>query len=119
MSQTEHDKLQDALALSPTAVSAPAAPMPARALQRLADNLLRKGALKEGAPAGKGFVLPSPCINVCTMGQALASPAEPLCLGCLRSLPEIIEWGSAAIERRQAIWRDVLLRIDAVQSGAA
>lgn len=92
--------------------------MPARALLRLADAVQRKGLLEPIAVAATGAAgarLPSPCINVCTMGQVLAEPIEPLCQGCLRTLPEIIEWGSAASSRQQAIWRDVLQRMQMLQ----
>ncbi|THU02888.1 DUF1289 domain-containing protein [Lampropedia puyangensis] len=59
--------------------------------------------------------IPSPCINVCTMQQIEAAQQE-LCLGCLRTLPEIVEWGSASRIRKQAIWSEVLVRITTVQA---
>lgn len=92
--------------------------LPARALLRLADVLQRKGLLEPIAAASgpaAGSRLPSPCINVCTMGQVLGETMEPLCQGCLRTLPEIIEWGGAASNRQQAIWRHVLQRMQMLQ----
>lgn len=100
------EEAKRAVAAPATEAGQPMAQLPARALQRLAAAVQRNGSSR---------ALPSPCINVCRMGQALAEPAEPVCLGCLRSLPEIIEWGSAAVERRQSIWRNVLARMQAVQ----
>lgn len=111
--ETKPDQPIDAQA---TEAAQPARAQPARALQRLAAAVQRKGLLAPGAVAASaGSRMPSPCINVCTMGQVLAEPIEPLCQGCLRSLPEIIEWGGAASSRQQAIWRDVLLRMQRLQ----
>lgn len=95
--------------------AAQAAALPARALQRLAESVQRKGLLDDSAALADGSRMPSPCINVCTMGPVFAEPSEPLCLGCLRSLPEIIEWGAATEARQQAIWHEVLQRMQAVQ----
>ena len=46
--------------------------------------------------------VPSPCINVCQM-----SPATGLCLGCLRTIDEIIAWGSADDDFKRAVWRNI------------
>lgn len=105
-SEPAEETQQAAVAAPATEAAQPTAQLPARALQRLAAAVQRNG---------NSRALPSPCINVCRMGQALAEPAESVCLGCLRSLTEIIEWGSAPIERRQSIWRNVLARMQAVQ----
>lgn len=40
----------------------------------------------------------SPCIGICQLDGA-----GRYCVGCLRTLPEIAEWGSASNERRRAI----------------
>lgn len=51
--------------------------------------------------------VPSPCISVCKMDPMRGAPAERaaggLCTGCLRTIDEIVEWGTASIERKQAI----------------
>ena len=51
--------------------------------------------------------VPSPCICVCKMDPALGSPqdraAGGLCVGCRRTLDEIIEWGTATDTRKRAI----------------
>ena len=45
-----------------------------------------------GLGADSAGVLPSPCISVCRM-----DPASGLCQGCLRTIDEIVAWGSLAI----------------------
>lgn len=51
--------------------------------------------------------VPSPCISICKMDPAAGSPedraAGGLCVGCLRTLDEIVEWGMASDERKHAI----------------
>jgi predicted Fe-S protein YdhL (DUF1289 family) len=58
--------------------------------------------------AGAGPV-PSPCINVCRM-----DPRTGLCEGCLRTLDEIAQWGSAGEEAKRAIWREIERRREAL-----
>lgn len=52
--------------------------------------------------------VPSPCISICKMDPARGTAAERaaggLCVGCLRTLDEIIEWGRAKPARQRAIW---------------
>ena len=52
--------------------------------------------------------VPSPCISICKMDPARGSDEERaaggLCVGCLRTLDEIIEWGRATPIRKRAIW---------------
>jgi hypothetical protein len=55
--------------------------------------------------------VPSPCISLCEMAPATGTAAA-LCRGCLRTIDEIVKWGSAddsykrtvyaAIRRREA-----------------
>ncbi len=56
--------------------------------------------------------IPSPCVSVCKMDPARGSRADRdaggLCVGCLRTIDEIVEWGTASDARRRAI----LLAID-------
>ena len=58
--------------------------------------------------------VPSPCISICKMDPARGSDEERaaggLCVGCLRTLDEIIEWGRAAPDRKRALWRLIELR---------
>jgi hypothetical protein len=51
--------------------------------------------------------VPSPCVSLCKMnprdGNAAERAAGGLCVGCLRTLDEIIEWGTATDDRRRKI----------------
>lgn len=43
--------------------------------------------------------VPSPCISVCRM-----DPDDGLCLGCLRTIDEIIAWGRMDEQAKRAVW---------------
>ncbi len=51
--------------------------------------------------------VPSPCVSICRMDPALGGDDERaaggLCVGCLRTLDEIVEWGTASNERKRVI----------------
>jgi hypothetical protein len=47
----------------------------------------------------------SPCINVCQM-----SPQTGLCEGCLRTIDEIVAWGSAGDDYKRAVWAEIRRR---------
>jgi predicted Fe-S protein YdhL (DUF1289 family) len=49
--------------------------------------------------AGCGGV-PSPCINVCRMDAA-----SGWCEGCLRTIDEIVAWGTMADDDKRAVWQ--------------
>ena len=49
----------------------------------------------------------TPCIKVCVVDGA-----SGLCLGCLRTLPEIAQWGGFSEERREEIMADLPARRD-------
>jgi uncharacterized protein len=49
--------------------------------------------------------VPSPCINVCEI-----APDTGLCRGCLRTIGEIVEWGSASEEYKRAVWAEIRRR---------
>jgi predicted Fe-S protein YdhL (DUF1289 family) len=53
-------------------------------------------------PLTDGGKVPSPCINVCRM-----NPQTGLCEGCLRTIDEIVVWGSASEELKRAIWIEI------------
>ena len=57
-----------------------------------------------GAPELQSPV-PSPCINVCQM-----EPATGLCRGCLRTIDEIVAWGSAGDDAKRAVWAEIRRR---------
>ena len=49
--------------------------------------------------ADEAGALPSPCISVCRM-----DPASGLCQGCLRTIDEIVAWGSLDDSDKRAVW---------------
>jgi len=55
----------------------------------------------------------SPCISICKMDPVRGSSddraAGGLCVGCLRTIGEIVEWGSASDDRK----RDILAAVAA------
>ena len=56
----------------------------------------------------------SPCVSICKMdprrGTVDERAAGGLCVGCLRTLDEIIEWGTATDARKQVIVASTLSR---------
>jgi predicted Fe-S protein YdhL (DUF1289 family) len=49
--------------------------------------------------------VPSPCISLCKM-----SPVTGLCEGCLRTIDEIVAWGTAPDEFKRAVWGEIRRR---------
>jgi predicted Fe-S protein YdhL (DUF1289 family) len=49
--------------------------------------------------------VPSPCINVCQM-----VPETGLCQGCMRTIDEIVAWGTASDEVKRAVWAEIRRR---------
>jgi predicted Fe-S protein YdhL (DUF1289 family) len=45
--------------------------------------------------------VPSPCVDICRLD------AQGLCVGCLRTIDEIIEWPRASEARRREILREL------------
>ncbi len=56
---------------------------------------------------GNAEPLASPCISICKMDPRAGSDADRaaggLCVGCLRTLDEIVEWGTASTDRKRVI----------------
>lgn len=50
--------------------------------------------------------LPSPCMSVCQMDAA-----SGLCLGCLRTLEEIVSWGQADEAYKRQVWSAIEARV--------
>ncbi|MFM7332438.1 MAG: DUF1289 domain-containing protein [Brachymonas sp.] len=48
---------------------------------------------------------PSPCISVCQMDAATG-----WCKGCYRTIEEIMVWGQASDQAKQAIWQQLKTR---------
>lgn len=49
--------------------------------------------------------VPSPCISLCEM-----APDTGLCRGCLRTIDEIVAWGSADNAHKRAVWLEIRRR---------
>jgi predicted Fe-S protein YdhL (DUF1289 family) len=49
--------------------------------------------------------VPTPCISVCIM-----NPQTGLCDGCLRTIDEIAQWGSATEEAKRKVWIEIKRR---------
>ena len=58
--------------------------------------------------------VPSPCINNCRM-----DPPTGWCEGCLRTIDEIVAWGSMADADKRAVWRLIEQRRPLWDSAAA
>lgn len=51
--------------------------------------------------------VPSPCQSVCSMDAR-----NGVCLGCLRTLPEIAQWSQASSEVKRQIWLNIQSRLE-------
>ncbi len=49
--------------------------------------------------------VPSPCVSLCQIDAD-----SGLCRGCLRTLDEIVAWGSADDAAKLAVWADIRRR---------
>ena len=54
----------------------------------------------DGVPSPAPAGVASPCINVCRMDAA-----SGLCEGCLRTIDEIVAWGTMADDDKRAVWQ--------------
>ncbi len=79
-------------------VQAPLTGMPVAARKLLSD---RSAAVRS---AGSSFV--SPCVSVCRMDEAAG-----LCMGCLRTIDEIIAWSKVDDGGRMDMWRRIEFRL--------
>ena len=58
--------------------------------------------------------VPSPCVSVCRI-----DPASGLCVGCLRTIDEIANWGAMPPEQRVEVWRLIAERREAKEAAKA
>ncbi len=49
--------------------------------------------------------MPSPCTGICQMDQQ-----SGLCMGCQRTIDEIIDWGVAPESKKRQVWLAILAR---------
>jgi predicted Fe-S protein YdhL (DUF1289 family) len=49
-----------------------------------------------------GRKIESPCVDVCTL-----DPAKNICVGCLRTIDEIVAWAGYSDDERRRIMKDL------------
>ena len=66
-----------------------------------------RDALAELAGLSQSVTLPAPshCVSVCRMDEATA-----LCVGCYRTIDEIMAWGRQGDSAHRRVWQQVVLR---------
>lgn len=57
--------------------------------------------------------VPSPCISVCRMDDR-----SGLCLGCFRTIDEIVAWGRQGDRERRLVWQQIVRRAGLVPASA-
>ena len=58
-----------------------------------------------GMAASSAAPVPSPCISVCRMDAG-----SGLCLGCFRTIDEIVAWGRQSDRERRVVWQRIVHR---------
>lgn len=53
--------------------------------------------------------VPSPCVSLCKMDVE-----RQYCMGCLRTIDEIMAWSKAGDDYKQAVWTEIARRRDTV-----
>ncbi len=53
--------------------------------------------------------VPSPCISVCKMTE-MTRETDALCVGCLRTIDEIVAWGGASDAYKRSVWVRIAAR---------
>lgn len=71
----------------------------------MSGKLSRPGAAPAALPPELQSPVPSPCISLCDM-----APDTGLCRGCLRTIDEIVRWGSADDSYKRAVYADIRRR---------
>jgi len=54
--------------------------------------------------------VPSPCVSLCKMDME-----RRYCMGCLRTIEEIIAWGKADDAFKRAVWAELPLRRETIR----
>ncbi len=76
--------------------------MTPRAMQLLAASARLQKASGKSDPQ----TVASPCMSVCQMDATTG-----LCVGCLRTLDEIAQWGNASAAFKRAVWTNIEARL--------
>ena len=66
-----------------------------------------------GMAASSTAPVPSPCISVCRMDDRTG-----LCLGCFRTIDEIVAWGRQGDRERRVVWQQIVRRAGLVPASA-
>lgn len=53
--------------------------------------------------------VPSPCVSLCKMDED-----RLYCLGCMRTIAEIVAWSKADDDYKRAVWAEIVLREQAI-----
>ena len=57
--------------------------------------------------------VPSPCVSVCRIDAN-----SGLCIGCYRSINEIIDWGRQTDAHKRSVWQQIAVRAGLTQGTA-
>jgi len=76
--------------------------MTPRAMQLLAAS----ARLQRASGQKDSQTVASPCMSVCQMDEATG-----LCVGCLRTLDEIAQWGNANAAFKRTVWANIEARL--------
>lgn len=57
--------------------------------------------------------VPSPCVSLCKMDTE-----RRYCMGCLRTIPEIVAWSKADDDYKRAVWAELAERRASVRFDA-
>jgi uncharacterized protein len=69
-------------------------------------NLIPPGAPELAVP------VPSPCVSLCKMD------ADRLyCMGCMRTIPEIVAWSTADDDYKRGVWAEIRRREQLINFG--
>ena len=63
--------------------------------------------------ASSAAPVPSPCVSVCRMDDR-----SGLCLGCFRTIDEIMVWGRQSDRERRVVWQQIVHRAGLVPAAA-
>lgn len=55
--------------------------------------------------------VPSPCVSLCKMDAD-----RRYCMGCMRTIPEIIAWSKADDDYKRAVWAELPARRETVDA---
>ena len=55
--------------------------------------------------------VPSPCVSLCKMDAD-----RRYCMGCMRTIPEIIAWSKSDDDYKRAVWAELPLRRETVDA---